>query len=36
MGMARLRRLLADGGGPMYAGGRGDLDGRLRAALAAL
>jgi hypothetical protein len=36
MGMARLRRLLTDGGGPMYAGGRGDLGGRLRAALAAL
>jgi hypothetical protein len=36
MGMARLRRLLADGTGPFYACGRGDLDGRLRAALAAL
>ena len=36
MGMARLRRLLTDGAGPMYAGGMGDLDGRLRAALAVL
>ncbi|WP_231992064.1 hypothetical protein [Mycobacterium sp. ACS4331] len=36
MGMARLRRLLTDGTGPMYAGGRGDLDGRLRAALSEL
>jgi hypothetical protein len=35
-GMARLRRVLSDGGGPLYAGGRGSLDGRLRAALAAL
>ncbi len=35
MGMARLRRLLADGAGPMYVG-RGDLDGRLRGVLAAL
>ncbi|GFG55541.1 hypothetical protein [Mycolicibacterium agri] len=33
MGMARLRRLFADGAGPMYAGGRGDLDGRLDAVL---
>ena len=36
MGMARLRRLLADGSGPMYAGGPGDLEGRLRAVLAVL
>jgi hypothetical protein len=36
MGMARLRRLLGDGAGPLYAGGRGDLDGRLRAVLAVL
>ncbi|MCV7321430.1 hypothetical protein AWB99_08410 [Mycolicibacterium confluentis] len=36
MGMARLRRLLTDGTGPMYASGRGDLDGRLHAALAEL
>jgi hypothetical protein len=35
-GMARLRMLLADGSGPMYRYGRGDLDGRLGAALAAL
>lgn len=35
-GVARLRMLLADGGGPMYRYGRGDLDGRLGAALAAL
>lgn len=36
MGMARLRRILADGQGPMYDGGAGDLVGRLSAALAAL
>ncbi|MCV7298401.1 hypothetical protein H7J93_01975 [Mycobacterium barrassiae] len=36
MGMARLRRLISDGAGPMYARRKGDLDGRLRAALAAL
>jgi hypothetical protein len=35
-GMARLRVLLADGSGPMYRYGRGDLEGRLGAALAAL
>lgn len=35
-GMARLRRLLADGSGPFYRYGRGDLNGRLGAALAAL
>ena len=35
-GMARLRVLLADGAGPMYLYGRGDLEGRLGAALAAL
>jgi hypothetical protein len=35
-GVARLRVLLADGVGPMYRHGRGDLDGRLGAALAAL
>lgn len=35
-GMARLRRLLADGRGPLYRFGRGDLGGRLGAALAAL
>lgn len=35
-GMARLRLLLADGNGPMYRYGRGDLEGRLGAALAAL
>lgn len=36
IGMARLRRVLADGRGPMYHGGAGDLVGRLSAALAAL
>ncbi|MGE0216182.1 hypothetical protein [Mycolicibacterium sp.] len=36
MGMARVRRILADGQGPMYHGGTGDLTGRLSAALAAL
>ena len=35
-GMARLRRLLCDGAGPLYDRGRGDLEGRLVAALAAL
>lgn len=35
-GVARLRLLLADGAGPMYRYGRGDLEGRLGAALAAL
>ncbi|MHC9295933.1 hypothetical protein ACRCUN_26020 [Mycobacterium sp. LTG2003] len=35
-GMARLVRLLRDGAGPLYAYGRGDLAGRLGAALAAL
>jgi hypothetical protein len=35
-GMARLRRLLSDGAGPMYRYGRGDLAGRLGAALAEL
>jgi hypothetical protein len=35
-GMARLRRLLCDGDGPLYRFGRGDLSGRLGAALAEL
>ncbi|MGV0717642.1 hypothetical protein ABQE93_19770 [Mycolicibacterium sp. XJ662] len=35
-GMARLRELLADGSGPLYRFGRGDLTGRLGAALAEL
>jgi hypothetical protein len=35
-GMARLRRVLSDGGGPLYWYGEGDLGGRLGAALAAL
>lgn len=35
-GMARLRILIADGTGPMYRYGRGDLEGRLGAAVAAL
>jgi hypothetical protein len=35
-GMARLRRVLADGRGPFYRFGHGDLAGRLGAALAAL
>jgi hypothetical protein len=35
-GMARLRQILSDGTGPMYRYGRGDLTGRLGAALAAL
>src|SRR3954452_19707961 len=32
-GVARLRLLLADGAGPLYRYGRGDLEGRLGAAL---
>jgi hypothetical protein len=35
-GMARLRRLLSDGSGPFYWYGKGDLSGRLGAALAEL
>ena len=35
-GMARLRQLLSDGTGPLYAHGRGDLTARLGAVLAAL
>ncbi|AGB23600.1 hypothetical protein Mycsm_03294 [Mycobacterium sp. JS623] len=35
-GMARLRRVLSDGSGPLYWYGKGDLGGRLGAALAAL
>jgi hypothetical protein len=35
-GMARLRQLLSDGTGPLYRYGRGDLRGRIGAALAAL
>jgi len=35
-GMARLRVVLSDGSGPMYRVGRGDLGGRLGAALAEL
>ena len=35
-GMARLRRVLSDGGGPLYWYGKGDLSGRLGAALAEL
>jgi hypothetical protein len=35
-GMARLRLVLSDGCGPLYRFGRGDLGGRLGAALAAL
>lgn len=35
-GMARLRRVMADGRGPLYRHGRGDLAGRLGAAFAAL
>jgi hypothetical protein len=35
-GMARLNRILTDGCGPLYESGRGDLAGRLGAALAAL
>jgi hypothetical protein len=35
-GMARLRQVLSDGRGPLYQFGRGDLKGRLGAALAEL
>jgi hypothetical protein len=35
-GMARLRRVLSDGSGPFYWYGKGDLGGRLGAALAEL
>ena len=35
-GMARLRLVMSDGTGPFYQHGRGDLDGRLGAARAAL
>ena len=35
-GIARLRLVMSDGCGPMYEDGRGDLSGRLGAALAAL
>jgi hypothetical protein len=35
-GVARLRQILSDGTGPFYRYGRGDLRGRLGAALAAL
>jgi hypothetical protein len=35
-GMAELRLLLADGGGPLYRYGRGDLRGRLAAAFGSL
>ena len=35
-GMARLRHLMSDGTGPMYRYGKGDLAGRLGAALAEL
>jgi hypothetical protein len=35
-GMARLRVVLSDGSGPLYRFGRGDLGGRLGAALAEL
>jgi hypothetical protein len=34
--MARLRVVMSDGSGPLYRYGRGDLSGRLGAALAAL
>ncbi len=36
LGMARLRLILSDGTGPLYRFGRGDLAGRLGAALAEL
>jgi hypothetical protein len=36
VGMARLRVLLADGSGPLYRYGRGDLTARLAAAFSAL
>jgi hypothetical protein len=35
-GMARLRAVLSDGCGPFYDGGKGDLEGRLGAVIAAL
>lgn len=35
-GMARLRQLLSDGRGPLYRYGRGDLEGRMGAALGAM
>ena len=35
-GMARLRLVMSDGTGPFYRHGRGDLDGRLGTARAAL
>jgi hypothetical protein len=35
-GVARLRAVLSDGCGPFYDGGKGDLEGRLGAVLAAL
>jgi hypothetical protein len=35
-GVARLRQLLSDGRGPLYRYGRGDLEGRMGAALAAM
>jgi hypothetical protein len=35
-GVARLHRILADGNGPLYRFGRGDLTGRLGAARAAM
>jgi hypothetical protein len=35
-GVARLRQLLSDGRGPLYRYGRGDLEGRIGAALAAM
>jgi hypothetical protein len=35
-GMARLRQLLSNGTSPLFRHGRGDLAGRLGAALAAL
>lgn len=35
-GVARMCRILTDGHGPFYRFGRGDLTGRLRAALAAM
>ena len=36
LGVARLRLLLADAGGPLYAAGRGSLPAELRGVLAAL
>jgi hypothetical protein len=35
-GMARLRRLLSDGCGPLYRHGRGDLERAARRSIAAL